>query len=47
MKKIRLDVEELEVISFESDDAPRTRGTVEAREYTEYGEGCAFSNRGQ
>jgi hypothetical protein len=47
MKKIRLDVDELEVSSFGTDDVPRPRGTVEGHEYTEYGEGCAYSNRGQ
>ncbi len=35
MKKIRLNVDELEVRSFVTDDAPERRGTVHGREYTE------------
>lgn len=35
MKKIRLDVEELEVRSFETEAVPETRGTVRGHYYTD------------
>lgn len=34
MSKIRLDVDALEVHTFETSDAPPARGTVHAREYS-------------
>jgi len=44
MKKIRLDVEELEVISFGTEAAPSPRGTVEARSRTVLGDTqCDYS----
>lgn len=38
MKKIRLDVEELEVRSFETEAVAEPRGTVHGRQYTYDGE---------
>jgi hypothetical protein len=44
MKKIRLDVEDLEVSSFSVDAAPGRRGTVEARSRTIAGDTmCDYS----
>jgi hypothetical protein len=40
MKKIRLDIEELEVRSFETEAAPEPHGTVRGREYSLGDQSC-------
>lgn len=40
MKRIRLDVEDLEVRSFTTADAAEPRGTVRAREYSLWEDSC-------
>ena len=40
MKKLALNIEELEVESFDTDGEPRRRGTVEGREMSQEGSGC-------
>lgn len=42
MKKIRLNVDELEVRSFETETAPKSRGTVHGRGYTQGGEQSCY-----
>jgi hypothetical protein len=43
MKKLRLDIEQLNVESFASAEAPDDRGTVQGKEATLYA-GCGYTN---